>query len=564
MGERSWILALLFAAAAAVFFVGNGRTSLFDRDEPRYAQCSRQMLDSGDWVVPRLYDRIRAAKPPGIYWCQAAAMKLFGENAFAARLPSVVATLLAMAVLGFALFHEVGPRRTVWTLFIFSTSTLVIYASKMAMTDAVLLFFTLIAFVSIYLLWRGRGGWGAVVAVSVSIAFGGLIKGPFILGVLAATLAVLGLLWAVDRRRESAPGFPLDDRYDPGLDLVGAKVIPIRPGMAILKTGVGLAIVVALVLPWLVMIRYREPIFLSAATQDAREHLEKGSEGHTGYPGFHLLVIWGTYLPWSLLLPLAIGMGIANRRDPLVRFALASVLGSWVFAEILKTKLPHYMLPAMPGLAFLTADAVVRSLDGETDALTSRGIRIGAGVIGVVIVGLATVPWWWLAISFHSFQWVPLIGLAVVGIGFGFSVWFFFHTRRPLAGLISMGVGALALGAMLFGVYFPQSQPLRLSIRAADILRSHGVTEPGQALMLDYKEPSLAFYQGGTIREAKHSMPVVEDIDSAPPWMVMTREVWDHAPPGARDRMEIVGEPLRGYNYSDSLRPVELLVVKKR
>jgi 4-amino-4-deoxy-L-arabinose transferase-like glycosyltransferase len=334
--------------------------------------------------------------------------------------------------------------------------------------------------------------------------------------------------------------------------------------MALAKIVVGVAIVAALVAPWIVMIDHREPIFLHAATQDAREHLEKGSEGHTGYPGFHLLVIWGTYLPWSLLLPLAIGMGIAHRRDPLVRFALASVLGSWVFAEILKTKLPHYMLPAMPGLAFLTADAIVRCLDGEADALTSTGVRVGAGIIGFVILALATAPWWWLAVTFHSFPWVALIGMALVGLVYGFCVWFFFHVRQPVQGLVSMGVGALAIGALLFGVYFPHSEPLRLSIRAADILKANGVTQPGQALMLDYKEPSLAFYQGGTIREAKHSLPVVQHINTAPPWMVMTREIWNESPPEAKARMEIIGQPLRGYNYSDSLRPTELLVVRKR
>jgi 4-amino-4-deoxy-L-arabinose transferase-like glycosyltransferase len=562
MGQRSWLLPLLFAAAALVFLVGNGHTSLFDRDEPRYAQCSRQMLDSGDWVVPRLYDKIRAAKPPGIYWCQLTAMAVFGENAFAARLPSVVATLLTMAILGWALWRETDPRPTRWTLFIFSTTALVIFASKMAMTDAVLLLWTLISFICIFLLWQGRGGWRAVITLSVAFAFGALIKGPFILGVLAATLVVLGLL-SLWKKREPH-GFPIHDQSEPAATIPEPIRPLISPALATIKTITAIAIVAALVVPWLVMVYHREPIFLHAATQDAREHLEKGSEGHTGYPGFHLLVIWGTFLPWSLLLPLAIGMGIAHRRDPLVRFALATVFGSWIFAEILKTKLPHYMLPAMPGLAFLTADAIVRCLDGQSDALTSTGIRVGAGIIAFAIVVLTTAPWWWLAITFHSFPLFALIALAVVGGVYAFLLWFFFHTRHPTHGLITMGLGAMALGLLLFGLYFPHSDPLRLSIRAADILKSHGVTHPGQSLMLDYKEPSLAFYQGGTIREAAHSFPVVEHIESAPPWMVMTREVWNHATPQTQAQLQIIGPSLKGFNYSDSLRPTELLVVKKR
>src|SRR3978361_1605682 len=89
-------LILLILAAGSVYLIGNWRTQLFDRDEPRYAQCSRQMLQSGDWVVPRLYDSIRAAKGPAVYWCQAACMKVLGDNAGAARLPSAIAMTLSL------------------------------------------------------------------------------------------------------------------------------------------------------------------------------------------------------------------------------------------------------------------------------------------------------------------------------------------------------------------------------------------------------------------------------------------------------------------------------------
>src|ERR1043165_3553701 len=88
-GKLRLKLVLIIAAALGVYLAGNGRVSLWDRDEPRYAQTSRQMLQSGDWVVPRLLDKVRTAKPVFIYWCQASAMKLFGDQGntgvFAAR-----------------------------------------------------------------------------------------------------------------------------------------------------------------------------------------------------------------------------------------------------------------------------------------------------------------------------------------------------------------------------------------------------------------------------------------------------------------------------------------------
>src|SRR5437870_12770010 len=99
-GLKLWVL---IVAAACVYLIGNDRVPLWDRDEPRNAQAARRMLESGDWVVPRFLDKVRIAKPPFTYWCQAIAMSVFGGNAFAARLPSVAAMMLTLIVLAVVL-----------------------------------------------------------------------------------------------------------------------------------------------------------------------------------------------------------------------------------------------------------------------------------------------------------------------------------------------------------------------------------------------------------------------------------------------------------------------------
>ena len=133
---------LVIALAAVVYSAGNGSISLWDRDEPRYAQCSRQMLQSGDWVVPRLYDEIRANKPPLIYWCQATAMRLIGDGpisgTFAARLPSTIAMLLTLTVLAIAISRHVGKEQAFWTILVMSSSLMTILAAKASLTDSVL------------------------------------------------------------------------------------------------------------------------------------------------------------------------------------------------------------------------------------------------------------------------------------------------------------------------------------------------------------------------------------------------------------------------------------------
>jgi 4-amino-4-deoxy-L-arabinose transferase-like glycosyltransferase len=563
---------LIILAASAVYLIGNGRTQLLDRDEPRYAQCSRQMLQSGDWVVPRLYDKIRAAKPPGIYWCQATMMSLLGDNAFAARMPSTLAAVLTLALLAFALWREVGPQHTIWTLFIFASSALTIVAAKICLTDSVLLLWTTLAMLCIYLLWRGRGGWPAVIALSVAIAFGGLIKGPFILGVLAGTIIMLWLLtlldrWLERRQRRLKPDSPKWE-FATGIVYPHRRMIapgpPAKSVRGVVKSAVALLIIAALIAPWLWLVHLRAPDFLSASTKDAMEHMESGAEGHKGPPGYHLVVIWFTFLPWSLILPLAIGLAFKNRRVPEVRFALAVVLGNWVLAECLQTKLPHYMLPAFPALALLAADAVIRCLKGEQHDLDSTAMRVGAVFWAIAIMGLTTVPWWWLAYRFASFPWPSLLALSGSGIFLSAMVCVFFLERRPRAALVTMGSGALVLAMVFFAFYLPSSQPLRLPSRIAAVLREHHVVHPGEVMMLDYKEPSLAFYQGGTIREARHSLDVLKQLDAAPPWLVMTREIWDQATPEERSQLQIVGSPMRGLNYSEKGRVIEILIVRNK
>src|SRR4051794_23497186 len=157
-------LALIILAALGVYLAGNGQVALWDRDEPRYAQTSRQMLQSGDWVVPRLLDQVRTAKPIFIYWCQASAMKLFGDNEFAARLPSAIAMTATLAILAIVTYRAIGPRRALWTTFILATSGLAIAAAKLCLTDAVLLLFVTVSQIGLYALGRGR--WARPVALT--------------------------------------------------------------------------------------------------------------------------------------------------------------------------------------------------------------------------------------------------------------------------------------------------------------------------------------------------------------------------------------------------------------
>src|SRR6266576_1017118 len=92
--------AILFFGCVLFHIAGTWSLPLIDRDEPRFAEASREMLERGDYVIPFFNNQDRFDKPPLTYWAQAASYAAFGENDFAARLPSTIAAaLIAVAIL---------------------------------------------------------------------------------------------------------------------------------------------------------------------------------------------------------------------------------------------------------------------------------------------------------------------------------------------------------------------------------------------------------------------------------------------------------------------------------
>src|SRR5438270_13297623 len=87
---------VLLVVAAVLFLPNLGVPSLWDIDEGNNAEAAREMLESGNWVMPTFNYQLRVDKPALLYWLQIAAYRLCGVNELAARLPSVLAALAAV------------------------------------------------------------------------------------------------------------------------------------------------------------------------------------------------------------------------------------------------------------------------------------------------------------------------------------------------------------------------------------------------------------------------------------------------------------------------------------
>src|ERR1700757_5151466 len=134
-------LLLFFAGAVFLYGSGNSTLPLIDRDEPRFAEASREMRQSGDYLMPRLNGEYRFDKPPLAYWGQVLAYDLLGDNDFAARLPSVLyAALTALATVLFA-SRVFGQSVGIWAGLIFATSLQLFIHARAAVADMPMLFF---------------------------------------------------------------------------------------------------------------------------------------------------------------------------------------------------------------------------------------------------------------------------------------------------------------------------------------------------------------------------------------------------------------------------------------
>lgn len=328
-------LSLLFAALTLLFCLGNDTLPLIDRDEPRFAEASREMLQSGDWIVPRFNNAPRYDKPPLIYWMHVGCYKIFGVNAFAARLPAALCTAATSVAVFLWGARLAGLAVGMQAALIFALCVQCFVHGRAAVADPPMIFFSVIA------AWAGwewiqqrRNGTLALV-FWVSLALGFLAKGPI------AWIPIGMVGWALWKKRRS-----------------GERPQTLSFWLA------GSLFMLALVCLWgIPALLHTRGEFASVGLGD---HVVKRSlvsmEGHgaknlLGYLAtlpLYFITVFPSFAPWSFWLPAALRFHW-KRSSPESTYLLSGAVLTFAIFTLSRTKLPHYTLPAFPYLALLLA-----------------------------------------------------------------------------------------------------------------------------------------------------------------------------------------------------------------
>jgi 4-amino-4-deoxy-L-arabinose transferase-like glycosyltransferase len=384
-GRRTRDALALTALCLLLYLPGLATLPPVDRDEARFMQTTRQMVESGDFVRPRFQSEDRFRKPIGIYWLQTLSLALTSggdlTRVWAYRLPSTAGALAA--VLLTYLFGAMWyPRAVALTAAaLLATSVLLVVEAHLATTDAALLALIVVAQGCLGVLYmaaqHGRSGsvWYAAgfwLAQGLAI----LIKGPVAPMISALTiiaLAFTGRAHLLMSRLVSAPG--------------GSAGASPSPFFANIRWHWGIPLMLLVVLPWAIAVGDATDgaFFQQWWHVDVLPKLVSGHESHGAPPGAHLFMLPATFWPGSLaLIPAA--MFLRTRRRAAENFCLAWIVPAWLMFEIAPTKLPHYILPLLPPVALVCARAILGG------AVTSRRrTAIAVAVTATVLLSLVTL-----------------------------------------------------------------------------------------------------------------------------------------------------------------------------
>jgi 4-amino-4-deoxy-L-arabinose transferase-like glycosyltransferase len=374
--KYNWPSALLIATAVfAVYLFVSSRTTLWDRDEARFARATVEMVQSGNYLYPTFNDKLRPDKPILIYWIMSVPVRLFGPTEWACRSCSAIGTAVTcflVFLIGRRLFNsKVG----IIAMIVLASTLMMLYIGTASTADGILLpclvgLMTVFAYAI-----SDRPHAGHLILLSVLFGLAALAKS------VAAGFALPGMLFTIWLLRR-------DYKY------------PVRlASFAIIAFAVGVLIFLAWFIPAnnatggeFFRLHFGHHVG-ERATEALESHGGKGPVVGALFLFYYIPVMVVFFFPWSLFLPGAIS-AIAGRRlgDKTSRaFLIGWTMPFFIVMSIVATKLPHYIIFIWPALALAVSAALVSCGDNLLNRRDKMWLERGGWFFTPIAVGMAVM-----------------------------------------------------------------------------------------------------------------------------------------------------------------------------
>lgn len=523
-----WEAWLLFGGCLVLYWLGNGRVSYFDRDEPRYAGTARTMLETGDFIVPYFNDTFRYQKPVLTYWMIAAQFAVLGESAFAARSGAGLCVAAACVVVWFLGNRMFGRPAGILAGTLLAIAPTTVLIGKLCIPDGPQFLFSTVAFACLYLLLAsapaGPGpvasvvhrGWRGSLAVFLFWAAVGLAiltKGPVIPAMLALT--AIGYAW-----------------------LTGTNLRRVR-----FEWARGLLLLGLIVGPWLAAIAYcaGPSFFQESLGKQVLERAVRPFDLRKIPPGYYLVTAAVGFAPGFALACLGAFRRIGEWRRPgPTAFLLSWAIFPMILVELFRTKQAHYYAPSYPAFALWAGGYLAAIFRGEErwrwDWLGRAALAGQLALAGVVVLALAALAF----VGPRTGAPVVLIAAAMTALG-AIALAGAFRRERFRAGMYFLVLGYSSAWLLFCGGFLPSFEKARVVRAAAERLDELARKDGVPVVQHELCEPSMVYYANRSIRQLPYLEDYLRVIDSidGPVRTVLTADSiqWVRATHG--DRIEV-------------------------